>query len=237
MEMRSFGTILGVWAHPDDETYLMAGIMAQAVRDGSRVVCVTATRGEAGSQDHDRWPPERMGEIREAELLACLNVLGVTEHIFLDYIDGTCHTVDAAAATERIAAIIADVGPDTVMTFGPDGMTDHLDHKAISAWTTAAFERVARPGAQLCYATTTQSWADRFVERFNEFNVFGPGTPPVTPPEQLAIDFELPEELLDLKMRAVQEHKSQVEGLFGGLGRDLIRSSQTNEMFRLAATA
>ena len=43
------GTLLGVWAHPDDETYLVAGLMAQAVRDGHRVVCVTATRGEEGS--------------------------------------------------------------------------------------------------------------------------------------------------------------------------------------------
>ena len=30
--MDELGTILGVWAHPDDETYLSAGIMARAVR-------------------------------------------------------------------------------------------------------------------------------------------------------------------------------------------------------------
>ena len=28
------GTILGVWAHPDDETYLSAGLMADAVDHG-----------------------------------------------------------------------------------------------------------------------------------------------------------------------------------------------------------
>ncbi|MGH3589327.1 MAG: PIG-L deacetylase family protein, partial [Pseudonocardia sp.] len=43
------GTILGVWAHPDDETYLCGGLMARAARSGDRVVCVTATRGEQGS--------------------------------------------------------------------------------------------------------------------------------------------------------------------------------------------
>ena len=42
------GTVLGVWAHPDDETYLTAGLMAQTVRRGDRVICVTATRGEEG---------------------------------------------------------------------------------------------------------------------------------------------------------------------------------------------
>jgi LmbE family N-acetylglucosaminyl deacetylase len=28
------GTILGVWAHPDDEAYLSAGLMATASRPG-----------------------------------------------------------------------------------------------------------------------------------------------------------------------------------------------------------
>ena len=42
--------------------------MAAAVAAGSRVVCVTATRGEEGSLDHDRWPPSEMGPVREAEL-------------------------------------------------------------------------------------------------------------------------------------------------------------------------
>ena len=51
------GTVLSVWAHPDDETYLCGGLMADAVRRGNRVVCVTATRGELGSPDEERWPP------------------------------------------------------------------------------------------------------------------------------------------------------------------------------------
>ena len=62
--MDELGNILGVWAHPDDEAYLSAGIMARAVRAGSRVVCVTATRGEGGSMDEEKWPPETMGEVR-----------------------------------------------------------------------------------------------------------------------------------------------------------------------------
>ena len=35
-------TLLGVWAHPDDEAYLSAGLMADFVRRGGRVVVVTA---------------------------------------------------------------------------------------------------------------------------------------------------------------------------------------------------
>src|SRR3546814_2985116 len=61
----SLGILLGTWAHPDDETYLSAGLMAQSVREGGRVVCVTATRGEGGSWDEARWPTAEMGKIRE----------------------------------------------------------------------------------------------------------------------------------------------------------------------------
>ncbi|MGH2787542.1 MAG: PIG-L deacetylase family protein [Actinomycetota bacterium] len=42
------GTILCAFAHPDDETYLAGGLMAEAARAGRRSVCVVATRGEAG---------------------------------------------------------------------------------------------------------------------------------------------------------------------------------------------
>src|SRR5918998_1048475 len=53
------GTILGIWAHPDDEAYLSGGLMAMARDNGSRVVCVTATRGELGTPDPAAWPPRR----------------------------------------------------------------------------------------------------------------------------------------------------------------------------------
>ena len=46
------GTVLGIWAHPDDEAYLSGGLMSIAARDhGNRVACVTATRGELGTAD------------------------------------------------------------------------------------------------------------------------------------------------------------------------------------------
>lgn len=87
------GTILGVWAHPDDETYLSAGLMAAAARAGRRVACITATRGEEGSWDEERWPTAKMGKIRQAELEKGLKVLGITEHYWLDYHDGKCAEV------------------------------------------------------------------------------------------------------------------------------------------------
>jgi LmbE family N-acetylglucosaminyl deacetylase len=105
--MDELGTILGVWAHPDDEAYLTAGIMARAVRNGSRVVCVTATRGEGGSMDEEKWPPESMGEVRTKELGRSLQILGVDEHVWLDMRTSTwtpaCRTrgYESASASRR----------------------------------------------------------------------------------------------------------------------------------------
>src|SRR5947208_4130072 len=184
------GTMLGVWAHPDDEVYLSAGLMADAVRRGQRVVCVTATRGEQGSWDEERWPTSEMGKVREAEMMTSLAVLGVDEHHWLDYYDGTCKDVPFEEAVDRVETILRDVRPRSVLTFGPDGMTGHDDHKAVSAWTTAAFERAAPAGSRLYYATQTPEWAAEFVPEMNRFNVFmEEGTPPVTPREEMAIDF------------------------------------------------
>src|SRR5437764_10756795 len=114
----ALGTVLGIWAHPDDEAYLSAGIMAAAVDAGQRVVCVTATRGELGSLDEERWPLDTLAAVREKELDACLGVLGVTEHVWLDYRDGGCDAVPVDEAANRLVAMLDDVRPDTVLTFG-----------------------------------------------------------------------------------------------------------------------
>lgn len=230
----NLGTILGIWAHPDDETYLSAGLMASAARKGNRVVCVTATRGEEGSWDEERWPTSELGRIREAELMKCLEILGVREHIWLDYYDGKCNQVPAEEALGKVTKIVEEVEPDSVLTFGPDGMTGHPDHIAVSQWATEAFGKAAKLGATLYYATTTPEWATEYAPRLQKFNVFGPGTPPVTPTEDLGINFELPPDIAELKLDAIEAHVSQVQGMLNAFGRDFFREGQRIETFRRA---
>jgi LmbE family N-acetylglucosaminyl deacetylase len=228
------GTILGVWAHPDDETYLSAGLMAHGVRSGFRVVCVTATRGELGSFDEERWPPATMGAVRQSELLRSLAILGVAEHYWLDYRDGTCAEVDSPEGVGRIRELIQRVRPDTVLTFPPDGMTGHADHRAVSSWTTDAFAAAPR-GARLHYAAVVPDWLAEWGPQLEPFNVFmEPGTPVTTEREDLSIAFDLPDDLLEVKMDAVEAHESQVEGMLKVFGRDGFRRSQSGEYFRPA---
>jgi LmbE family N-acetylglucosaminyl deacetylase len=231
------GAILGVWAHPDDETYLSAALMARGVRNGRRVTCVTATRGEEGSWDEERWPTATMGKVRDAELMRSLEILGVTDHRWLDYYDGTCADADQEEATAKVEAILREVDPDTVLSFGPDGMTDHPDHKRTCAWAAEAFRRAAKPGAKLYSACMTPDWAAEFVPVMNRFNVFmSEDTPPVAPLSELAIVYELGDDELEQKLLAIDAHESQVEGMMNAFGRDFFRRAHKVETFRLAET-
>lgn len=230
------GTILGVWAHPDDETFLSAGLMADAVDRGSRVVCITATRGEGGSMDEERWPPDTMGAVRERELMRSLARIGVSEHHWLDYPDIDMDTALPDEGAARVREIMAEVQPDTVLTFGPDGMTGHLAHMSVGAWATQAFDDLAPSGARLHYATMTPAYVQEFRAIFEPLGIFRPGTPPVTLPEDLSIDLALDEGALDRKFDAIREHESQIEGIVAAVGADVFRREMANEWFRLAAT-
>ena len=212
------GTILGVWAHPDDEAYLSGGLMALARDAGSRVVCVTATRGELGTPDPDVWPPRRLAVERTGELARCLEILGVTEHHWLGYHDGGCPEVDPAEAVARLCELIEEVRPDTVLTFGPDGVTGHPDHQTISAWTTKAFDRAAPAGARLLYAALSEPRMRRWKSLGDSLGVYLPGYPVSTPVDRLAVDLELDRPTVERKVRALAAQTTQTAGLIAMMG-------------------
>jgi LmbE family N-acetylglucosaminyl deacetylase len=233
VEVASLGTILGVWAHPDDDIFLSAGLMAVAVRGGQRVVDVTATRGEGGSMDEERWPPASMGDVRTKELLRSLEILGVTEHRFLDGpvdADMESHLDEAGAA--QVRAIVEEIQPDTILTFGPDGMTGHEGHKDVSRWATEAFEAAGKPGSRLCYATQKPAFLEEMVPLLEPFNIFKPGSPPVTPVAELEIDFVCDRDVLALKTASLQAHESQIEGLLEVFGEEGLQRFLRDESYR-----
>ncbi|MEX1263945.1 MAG: PIG-L deacetylase family protein [Actinomycetota bacterium] len=233
--MQPLGTVLGVWAHPDDDIYLSSGLMASAAAAGNTVVDITATRGEGGSMDEDRWPSDRMAEVRTDEMRRSLDILGVQEHRFLEgLVDVDMATPLDPSGAAQVLEVMREVQPDTVLTFGPDGMTGHEGHKSVSAWVGEAFEAAAKPGARLYHATATSEWAETWLPRLEPFDIFLPGTPPVVAREELAIDYSLPDDVLDLKFRAIQAHQSQVQGLVEVFG-DLMREWMAVEYFSLAA--
>lgn len=234
-QIEDLGTILGVWAHPDDEAYLSGGLMAMASDAGSRVVCVTATRGELGTADPDSWPPTRLAAERTYELARCLQILGVTEHTWLGFHDGGCAAADPAAAVTQLCSIIEQVRPDTVVTFGPDGVTGHPDHQTVSSWTGQAFDRAASRTTRLLHATMAKRRAARWTDLNLSLGIFPDGYPVFVDDERLAVDLVLPRDVAERKVRALAAQATQTTDLIGALGESVFTAWVGDESFTDAA--
>jgi LmbE family N-acetylglucosaminyl deacetylase len=224
------GTVLGVWAHPDDEAYLSAGLMAAARAAGLRVVVATATYGEQGTPDPRRWGPARLGALRRHELAASLAVVGVHEHHWLGFADGGCAEITVATGQAAVGRIIDEVRPDTIVTFGPEGMTGHPDHRAVSAWATTAWLARGGPG-QLLYATQTPEFHTRWGEVNDRLGIWMSGRGPSTSPGDLALRVDLREAERDRKLAALRAHASQTASLVEQLGPDEFAAWWATETF------
>lgn len=226
------GTILGVWAHPDDEAFLSAGLMALAAGAGRRVAVVTATNGELGG--FDGWSSDRLGVERARELERSLAILGVSEHWMLGHPDGGCSDVPLELGAGEVARAIRAIAPDTILTFGPDGHTGHPDHRAMSAWADAAVY-LTGSDARVLHATVPPDFLVDFADIHDRFDVFFAGEPTVTAPEDMAVHVELDGELLDRKVAALLAQVSQTRPLVDALGVDRFRQWVSVEAFRLHA--
>ena len=166
-------TFAAVVAHPDDDAYGISSIVAMHGHDpGFRFILVHATDGEAGSIfEGSGATRETLGAVRREEDRRAWVALGRVpdRHEWFGYPDGGLEEVDSDELVSRIASIFAEERPDVVATFGPDGITGHPDHIAISRATTDAFHRVARDGGpgfkRLTYGVIRQSMVDRVNRR------------------------------------------------------------------------
>jgi LmbE family N-acetylglucosaminyl deacetylase len=225
------GTLLGVWAHPDDEAYLSAALMARAVEAGERVVVATATKGEQGTPDPRRWPPGRLAPLRERELARSLAAVGVREHRWLGHRDGELSRVHQPSAVAQLVRLIEEVGPDTIVTFGPDGMTGHDDHRTVSAWVRAAWSATGGR-SRLWHATLTPTFHRTWGPLNDEVGLWFQGArPPSTPESALAAQVVCDEPLSWRKYAALRAHASQTDGLVELVGVETYRRWWAVESF------
>ena len=139
-------SLMGIFAHPDDESFGMAGTMAHATAAGHPVAIVCATRGEEGQiADPALATPETLGQVREWELRHACAAVGVHDVSFLNYIDGHLAEANPDEATERIVFHLRSFRPTVVVTFDPKGGYGHVDHIAIHHLTLAAIVAAADP--------------------------------------------------------------------------------------------
>src|SRR3954462_9898888 len=87
--------LLGLYSHPDDETFCSGGTFARYAERGAEIMVISATRGQAGSiRDANVATRRTIGEVRERELQRACEQLGVQHKRCLDYQDGALATSD-----------------------------------------------------------------------------------------------------------------------------------------------
>jgi LmbE family N-acetylglucosaminyl deacetylase len=140
--------LLGVYAHPDDETFCAGGTLAKYVVAGAEVMVVSMTQGEAGQiRDAHAATRRTLGKVRAEELRRACQELGVQHVRCLNYGDGKLQELDQNCLTSKVTELLRSFRPDVVLTFGDDGMYGHPDHIAVGAATDAAFQLAGNPEA------------------------------------------------------------------------------------------
>ena len=231
--------ILGIFAHPDDESRIVGGALAKYASEGVQISLVVATRGEGGSSGE---PPlcssDELPAVREQELREACRILGVSELEILDYRDGALDEVDRTELIEHFVRAIRTTTPDIVLTFGPEGRTLHPDHIVIHETATAAFYQAGDPEhfvqtglpvhtpAKLYYHVVPTSYKEPANWRF-----------PTIPDEQVTLALNV-RPWLKQKWRVVYEaHRTQAHDLiYKGISEEERWELLATEHYVLAAT-
>jgi LmbE family N-acetylglucosaminyl deacetylase len=195
--------VLSIHAHPDDQEFTVAGTLAKWARAGSEIVTVCLTRGEAGSNKSTPadMTRERLAKIREEEQRAACRVLGISEVVFLGYEDGVLTpSIDMRRDLTRLIrryrpdAVVS--GDPTVRYYGTRYM-NHPDHRVAadvaldavfpSAETRFIFPELLDEGLAPHHVSAVWLFGSDRAETFVDVSA-----------------------TLDLKVRALREHRSQM---------------------------
>ncbi|MEP7116430.1 MAG: PIG-L family deacetylase [Acidobacteriota bacterium] len=209
--------LLGVFAHPDDESLACGGLMARCAALGAAVTLLCATRGEGGpgaeSTSGDSVAARGALALRRtSELDAAARVLGISDLVVLDHGDGMLPWVEAARLEADIREAIERLRPDVVVTFGPDGLYWHPDHIAVYERTTAVVAAMTTGVPALYYVTmppgqmravAAHAGGSNIVPGLDDLDAFGALAAPPT----LVIDAG---EFAVRKLAALRCHDSQM---------------------------
>lgn len=140
------------YAHPDDESFGLGGLIAMYVAQGVEVSLICATNGECGTVNPEFLNGyDSIAALRLAELDCAAETLGLKHVVKLGYKDsgmmGSETSSDADClwqapiedVTRRVVEVIRDIKPQVVVTFNRYGGYGHPDHIAIQRATAEAF--------------------------------------------------------------------------------------------------
>lgn len=194
---------MSIHAHPDDQEFSVGGTLAKWAKAGCEIISVVITSGDSGSNEpkHDADYKPVLAELREKEQLAANEILGVKKTVFLRYPDGELEAT--IPLRKELTRLIRKFRPDTVTTGNPEAWfygNEYLNHPDHRAAARAACEAVfPSAGSRLIFADLLSMG----YEPHDPKRLYIHGTDKT----DTWVDIT---ETLDVKIKALQQHVSQV---------------------------
>lgn len=189
-------SVMIVTPHPDDFEFGCAGTVATWLKDGAKAVLVVSTNGDKGTNDPE-MTSERLAAIRREEQLDSAKVLGLAEVVFLGYRDGELE--DTPEFRGKLVKQIRIHKPEIVFTADPFRRSFYLhrDHRMAGQVTLDATFPYARD--RLHFPEHIQEGLE--THKVKQICFWGSENP------DTFVDIS---ETIDLKIKALKCHKSQV---------------------------
>ncbi len=183
-------------AHPDDIEFGCAGTCAKWAKHGAKIVYVIVTSGNSGTHDAT-LTRETIAEIREREQRAAAEICGVHEVEFLRYNDG--EVMPTLELRKDLVRMIRKHKPEVVIAMDPTRMysgkeyINHPDHRAVAVATLDAIAPVAAMPLMYPELGPAHKVREVWIQWANDPDTW--------------VDIS---DTLELKVRALLQHKSQV---------------------------
>lgn len=186
--------VLVVLPHPDDESFGVAGTIAQYTQKGIPVTYVCATLGEMGRNMGN--PPfanrETLPKIREKELTEACRILGIHDLRLLGMRDKMLEFEDPDTFADIISGIIKEVNPSLLITFYP-GHGIHPDHDACAEAVVRAVSRLPKNERPRLHCTAIRDDSDAILRK-----------------PDIVVDVR---DVISKKIAAIRAHRTQFEGI------------------------
>ena len=253
-------SVLGAFAHPDDEGFGCGGTLAMLVARGARVTVAVGTNGDVGEiSDPALATPETLHLVRQEEMRQAMKITGVQEVRFMGYRDSgmagtpendhprSLYQAPRDRVADELAQIIRETRPDAVLTHDPTGGYGHPDHTTMCELVTRAFQVVTGEGGTaqesrtmlLYYVCFPRSSFRRMWQQMLDAGV----TPPFasldidrlgSPDDEVTTTLDI-REYVDTKIESLNCHRTQIDsnGPFPQLPPDVTRDMMGIEYFAL----
>ncbi|WP_440602165.1 bacillithiol biosynthesis deacetylase BshB2, partial [Bacillus safensis] len=194
--------VLVMLPHPDDESFGVAGLIAQSRKRGIPVTYACGTLGEMGRNMGSPTYANRetLPELRKQELINACKEMDITDLRMLGLRDKTLEFEDDEYLADVMESIIDEVKPTLIVTFYP-GHGVHPDHDATGEAVIRALYRKKKEDRPVTYCMAITK---------NREEVLGNA--------DIVIDIT---DVADIKLNALRAHRTQTEGMLRELEQKL----------------